>query len=82
MVLARKDIEAFPPVKIPKAKSRYKHYSGVRNRMGRSLKINGLETMTPSEFDDNQIMKPRQFCQKGRGNIDIDMKQDLMNILD
>lgn len=32
-------------------KSRYKHYSGVRNRMGRYLKINGLEAMTPSEFD-------------------------------
>ncbi len=42
-------------------KSRYKHYSGVRNRMGRYLKINGLEAMTPSEFDDDQIMKLRQF---------------------
>ncbi len=29
--------------------------------MGRYLKINGLEAMTPSEFDDDQIMKLRQF---------------------
>ena len=42
-------------------KSRYKHYSGVRNRMGRYLKINGLVAMAPSEFDDDQIMKLRQF---------------------
>ena len=41
--------------------SRYKHFNGLHNRMERYFKINGLEQMTPAEFDADEIMKFRQF---------------------
>ncbi len=41
--------------------SRYKHFNGVYNRLSRYLRINGLESITPGEFDIDEIMKLRQF---------------------
>lgn len=41
--------------------SRYKHFNGLHNRLERYFKINGLEQMTPAEFDVDEIMKFRQF---------------------